>query len=459
MKHLRLILMALLLVVSAGIASAAGQPSCDFTASTISGPEDLSVTFTGDAYNMSAPFSYHWDFGDSTGAEVTSVTKVSDITHTYLNPGKYTVSLAVYDIGIPTTLWFKTEKTEYITVTNKSPIDISMNAVPNHGNAVLKVSFIGSATGAGIEYAWDFGDGNTGTGKNPTHWYTSKGIYNATLTATNDGGATSTSGIITVYPPEPVVDFTASSATVGAKPFAVAFEDKSTYDGALTGWSWNFGDGNMSTDQNPVHVYMFSGYYNVSLTVSSPSGNAMVKKERFVKVTDVPDACPTPEPTVDPIPVPTVDPTPVPTPVPNTDPVAYNSSNAGVFRPATGIWYLDNTNNGTVFSTFHYGTSGDVPLTGDFNGDGITDSAVFRSVTGTWYVDTNKDGVSDMVVHFGAAGDTPLAVDFNADGVSDFVIFRPVTANWYIDTNRDGVSDITFHFGASGDVPVAGNWN
>ncbi len=68
-------------------------------------------------------------------------------------------------------------------------------------------------------------------------------------------------------------------------------------------------------------------------------------------------------------------------------------SDVGVFRPSSGNWYLDTTKTGVVYRMFHFGTTGDIPVVGDWDGDGISDAGVFRPSSGNWYLDTTKTGV------------------------------------------------------------------
>lgn len=131
--------------------------------------------------------------------------------------------------------------------------------------------------------------------------------------------------------------------------------------------------------------------------------------------------------------------------------------NAAVFR--NGDWFINTDNAGLVSSSFHFGSPNDIPVAGDFNGDGADDAAVFRPASGMWYVDTGKDGFVYMSAKFGKVGDVPLAADFGTDGIDDFVVFRPVTGMWYIDANHDGITDLSFGFGKDGDVPVVGKFN
>ena len=86
-------------------------------------------------------------------------------------------------------------------------------------------------------------------------------------------------------PVAPVADFTADT-TSGTAPLAVSFTDASS--GSPTSWSWDFGDGNVSTVQNPSHTYAAIGTYTVSLTVTSPYGSDTATKVDYVTVTDAP---------------------------------------------------------------------------------------------------------------------------------------------------------------------------
>jgi PKD repeat protein len=69
---------------------------------------------------------------------------------------------------------------------------------------------------------------------------------------------------------------------VGEAPFEAEFFDFST--GNITSYEWHFGDGNTSTEENPVHVYADSGSFTVTLIVSGTAGSDTVTKENFVSV-------------------------------------------------------------------------------------------------------------------------------------------------------------------------------
>ncbi len=75
--------------------------------------------------------------------------------------------------------------------------------------------------------------------------------------------------------------------TSGKAPETVQFTDIST--GTVTGWSWNFGDGQTSTNQNPSHTYSTPGSYAVSLTATGPLGSNTITVPNYVLVTSALD--------------------------------------------------------------------------------------------------------------------------------------------------------------------------
>jgi hypothetical protein len=110
---------------------------------------------------------------------------------------------------------------------------------------------------------------------------------------------------------------------------------------------------------------------------------------------------------------------------------------------------------------FHYGTPGDVPVTGDWNGDGTATIGIFHD--GNWYLDLDGDGKwtkKDGVVHFGQKGDIPVVGDFNGDGITDIGVYR--NGVWYLDTNGNHQlddDDQVIQLGGPGDIPVVGDWD
>ena len=134
-----------------------------------------------------------------------------------------------------------------------------------------------SQTGGGSAitlWLWNFGDGSTSDERNPAHIYTVPGSYTVRLRAANPGGSNSDTKVnyITVNPAytQPGAAFSADPPTF-AQPFTVQFHDRSS--GPPTAWSWNFGDGGTSGEQNPGHTYPGNGTFIVTLEVSNPAGS------------------------------------------------------------------------------------------------------------------------------------------------------------------------------------------
>lgn len=141
------------------------------------------------------------------------------------------------------------------------------------GCAPLTVNFKENSTGSPTKWTWDFGNGNT-SGKqndNSTIYFT-PGVYNVSLKVSGASGTDDTTISIIVYD-TPSVKIT-SVSTSGCAPFTTTFFDKSTaQQGKITGWEWNFGDESpVSTDPNPVHTFLSSGKYNISLKATSEFG-------------------------------------------------------------------------------------------------------------------------------------------------------------------------------------------
>lgn len=132
-----------------------------------------------------------------------------------------------------------------------------------------------------------------------------------------------------------------------------------------------------------------------------------------------------------------------------------NVSDIAWWRPSTGRWnYLSNLDE----RTFNWGGSqfGDIPIPGDYDGDGKTDAAVFRNPTGDWWIERSSGGY--FSVHFGLAGDIPIPRDYNGDGKTDIAVFRPSEGNWYI--WYTGTEQYLFtHFGLTGDIPIPGDFD
>ena len=131
-------------------------------------------------------------------------------------------------------------------------------------------------------------------------------------------------------------------------------------------------------------------------------------------------------------------------------------SDFAVWRPSGGTWFVIISSSGAT-RTQHWGQAGDIPVPGDYNGDGKTDFAVWRPSTGTWFVMDNATG-GVRTQQWGQAGDIPVAGDYNGDRRSDFAVWRPSDGTWFIMDNATGVVR-TQQWGQAGDIPVPGDYD
>ena len=229
----------------------------------------LTTTFT----NLSTgATSYNWDFGDG------NTSTVRNPSHTYTTSGTYTVTLIATNAnGCTDTL----QKTDLIKI--QAP-RVSINNLTGYGCAPLSWTFSSTVTSSDpvVGYQWDFGDGTTSTLQNPTHVFNA-GNYSIQLIITTAGGCTDTTtvtpGIIASV--KPVPNLSATPRDVCAH-IPVNFTDLTT--GTVTNWTWHFGDGGTSTDQNPIHVYEDTGYFDITLIVCNSGCCDSIKLVRYIHI-------------------------------------------------------------------------------------------------------------------------------------------------------------------------------
>jgi len=218
--------------------------------------EGVAIHFLGSVTGGCPSYTWYWDFGDGN----TSIQQ--NPSHIYKYDGNYIATLTVND---------SCSQTDIDTATVEILPALQANANgPYSGNRCNTVEFTGTATGGYTPYIWDwnFGDGTTHSNQqNPTHQYANDGSYTATLTVTDNqlNFAVDTAPVI--------ITTTVLVAEAGGR-YSGTICNSVTFLGSASGgctpynFSWDFGDGNTSSLQNPTHQYSTIGNYTVELTVT-----------------------------------------------------------------------------------------------------------------------------------------------------------------------------------------------
>lgn len=271
-----------------------------FTGAPLIGTPPLTVTFSNDT--VGSVTSWQWNFGD--GGSSTQ----PDPTHTYMSVGDYTVSLSASGPGGTDVL----TRTNYVKVATALPV-VKFRATPVSGSAPLTVTFTDDSLGNITSRSWDFGDGGSSTQANPSHTYSSAGVYTVTLTVSGPDGTDSLArpNLINVAAASPstlalppTANFSAQPLA-GSAPLTVTFTNRSS---SAADYLWDFGDGNTSTESNPTHTFKTPGSYQVRLSVTGPGGNRIASQNIEVAAAPEPELVPQQDV------LPTASPTPTSTP-------------------------------------------------------------------------------------------------------------------------------------------------
>jgi PKD repeat protein len=245
------------------------RPIAAFSQSATTGEAPLTVRFTNQSVGTIT--AYSWNFGDGSSSSEQNPVK------TYNRAGLFTVTLTVTGPGGSSNV------SSQVLVNSPTAPRAAFVATPTSGNAPLTVQFTNQSTGNNISsYFWNFGDGSTSAERNPSHVFQNVGTYNVFLTVTSPGGVAIASQQITVQspqvpPPQAGLSFVPAS---GVAPLTVQFVNRST--GNITGYSWNFGDGAISTESDPVHTYQVGGVYTITLVVAGPGGQSAAQSSLVV---------------------------------------------------------------------------------------------------------------------------------------------------------------------------------
>jgi FG-GAP-like repeat len=132
------------------------------------------------------------------------------------------------------------------------------------------------------------------------------------------------------------------------------------------------------------------------------------------------------------------------------------STDAAIWRPSTGTFFVVDSSTGAGHN-HRWGDLGDTPVAGDYDGDGRTDVTVYRGLTGEYVVLRSSTGTR-LDHRWGDLGDFALTGDYDGDGQTDLTVWHPQTAEFYIRYSSTGVRH-DFQWGEREDLPVVGDFD
>jgi len=216
---------------------------------------------------------FNWNFGDGTDTTVYFPGN-PNVSHQYTSPGIYNVCLNV--------LGFNGQCSDYYCSTvvvdsnySQCQAGFTYNSIP--GTSLLTVQFFDqSVSSDSISWVWNFNDpatgvNNTSTLQNPVFTFSTFGTYNVCLIISSVNCSDTICLPVVVGQNSGCQAQFSYAAVAGASPNVFQFSDESYYTGQVS-WLWNFDDGSVSTEQNPVHAFPAGPVmdpYFVCLTITS----------------------------------------------------------------------------------------------------------------------------------------------------------------------------------------------
>lgn len=210
-------------------------------------------------------YTASWDFGDASSSSL-------------LNPANKTYSTFSNAYTI-----------ELITQTDKNCLDTLSKAIGLFENPLVDFSINDSAQCLDnnsfvfsnsssidlgtLDYDWDFDDGNSSILNNPTHSYSASNTnYMVKLIVMSDFGCSDSLSKTAIVHPEPVVEFTINDSTQCLQSNSMQLSNTSSISNGTISYLWNFGDGNTSASNSPLHTYIAVGNYTIKLVATSDNG-------------------------------------------------------------------------------------------------------------------------------------------------------------------------------------------
>ncbi|MFT5724792.1 MAG: gliding motility-associated-like protein, partial [Bacteroidia bacterium] len=328
-------------------------------------------------------FSNDWDFGNGTTSS-----NPDNYGVTYGGTGSFTVELIVVsNAGCRDTV------SKSVSVYGSPIADFTVNDTSQCFNEhSISITELSTITGGSISsYDWDFGDENSSANTSPANFtYANAGAYTVSLIVNTNQNCLDTFNQNVVINPSPELAFTGGLGCIGDP---IQFNNTSTIaTGTIDTYNWLFGDGQTSSVDQPNHIYLNSGTYEVKLIATSDLGCQDSLIDKTAAIINA-------KPTAD-----------------------FTSEKISSFESQTEMLFTENTSTGTSWSWF-------VDNLGV--GTGQTYNHIFTD-TGTYDVMLwveNTEGCRDSVVKSififpDATLHVPTSFSPNGDGLND--VFRPL---------------------------------
>jgi PKD repeat protein len=229
------------------------------------------VYFTDNSYaQYGSIHSWTWDFAD--GVTMAIIDPASpNISHLYLNSGTYNVVLTITTTNGCISITMNPVVVQPAPIANYSFSSTRCEMSPVQFTDMTQINGGSPVT----QWLWNFNDPNSGSSNsstipNPVHSFSASGSYNVTLIVTSSNGCVNSITKAVSVSAKPIAQFSSDTACAGS---ATQFIDHSIPNApGISSWNWNFGDpvsgtNNISTLQNPAHIYSNAGNYLVTLTV------------------------------------------------------------------------------------------------------------------------------------------------------------------------------------------------
>ena len=390
----------------------------------------LSVSFTSTSTATSTA-TYIWSFGDG------NFSTLQNPNHAYTSPGNYSVFLRVTD-----SFWIDT-----------AFAIIHISSCPWHASFTqsssgLTYNFVNTSTGITptTHYNYQFGDGSISNSASPTHTYASAGTYNIIFMIWDTvGGWCMDTTYSTIIAPSSVCTI-AASFTDTSSGLTTTFTSTSTGTSPTSTYLWRFGDGNISTLQNPIHTYATSGTYYIDFMVSDTAGGMNCSDTLIdtIMIIGTTPSCP-------------INASFTETVTGNT--VTFNSTSTGLSGPASYSW--DFANGGTLLgsstgsiTSFTFPSQGIYTVYLIVSDSTCSDSTFRRIVVSTTIFTPNGDGIDDVVILPCSGANANI---YNSSGTLVKTLVS-ITTSWNGANNLGGLEPTGLYFivcsGFSTPIPV-----